>query len=197
MASAPRKCAYCHRQARHLCDYPIDSVTGKTCDKPLCEEHRVQVGSSFLCRRGRGKGCHFDTIDRCPGHAGMPDPPSGRKEDTPVLYVTLDRAALRALLSGDVVRVSGRGGSVQMVVSSELRIALGDPAARAAILAPLQPASKDNVVPCPRCGAGWPIVQAFWARIEGARQLICCCTQCGIEGTIKERGTCDEPRDPT
>jgi hypothetical protein len=48
----------------------------------------------------------------------------------------------------------------------------------------IRPASKKHVVPCPKCGQGWPTVQTFWETIDGKKQLICCCSHCGIMGTI-------------
>lgn len=42
-------------------------------------------------------------------------------------------------------------------------------------------ASKRHVVPCPKCGADYPTVQAM--RENG--KLICVCSHCGIEWTIK------------
>ena len=49
-----------------------------------------------------------------------------------------------------------------------------------------KPASKRHVVPCPQCGAKWPIVQALWEPVgKRDNKLICCCTTCGIEGEIK------------
>lgn len=51
-----------------------------------------------------------------------------------------------------------------------------------------KPASKRRVVPCPKCGAKWPIVQALWVKEQGKpKRLVCCCTHCGIEGTIVEK----------
>lgn len=50
----------------------------------------------------------------------------------------------------------------------------------------LRPASKRRVVPCPQCGATWPIVQAFWeTRPDKTLRLVCCCSHCGIMGEIK------------
>lgn len=58
-----------------------------------------------------------------------------------------------------------------------------------------KPASKKHVVPCPKCGAGWPIVQALWSYLGESKKpvLICCCTRCGIEGTIRPRCTATNP----
>lgn len=63
-------CHYCDRAAAFLCDFHFPD--GRTCDRPLCEAHRVQVGAMFLC--SRGNGCQHDSIDRCPGHANVPEP---------------------------------------------------------------------------------------------------------------------------
>ena len=50
----------------------------------------------------------------------------------------------------------------------------------------LRPASKLKVVPCPRCGATWPVVQAFWeTQPDKTRRLVCCCSHCGITGKIE------------
>jgi hypothetical protein len=51
----------------------------------------------------------------------------------------------------------------------------------------LQPASKCRVVPCPKCKATWPIVQAMWETTGKTRKLVCVCTRCGIQGTIKSQ----------
>jgi len=63
-------CAYCGNVAKYLCDglkYPevglfksMDDV--KTCDRPLCEDHRVKLGCSFDTE---GPGTR-DSIDFCP-----------------------------------------------------------------------------------------------------------------------------------
>jgi hypothetical protein len=57
----------------------------------------------------------------------------------------------------------------------------------------IRTASRKRVVPCPRCGKPWPIVQAFWEKLPGQQtRLICCCTHCGIEATIVKK-----KKDPT
>jgi len=47
---------------------------------------------------------------------------------------------------------------------------------------PPKPLSKKHVVPCPKCGAGWPTVQAM----RDGNAIVCVCSHCGIEGTISE-----------
>lgn len=75
MTEPPSTCAYCDRPAEYFCDYITDPRTDRTCDKPLCEEHRTRVGGGMICGRGKRGGCQPFTIDYCPGHAGMPDHP--------------------------------------------------------------------------------------------------------------------------
>jgi hypothetical protein len=60
-------CHYCDRPAIYLCDFIADARAGarQTCDRPLCEAHRVPRGVTFAS----GKGGWQDTIDVCPGHA--------------------------------------------------------------------------------------------------------------------------------
>lgn len=37
-----------------------------TCDAPLCDNCRENLGTSFECQRsGKGKGCVVDSLDRC------------------------------------------------------------------------------------------------------------------------------------
>ncbi len=54
-----RKCAYCKRKHKFLCDWPIGE--GKTCDKPLCPIHTNNPAPEF------GKPELAD-IDYCPEH---------------------------------------------------------------------------------------------------------------------------------
>ena len=42
--SAP--CAVCSGMSQYLCDWPMG---GRTCSKPLCEEHRHVVGKRDYC----------------------------------------------------------------------------------------------------------------------------------------------------
>jgi adenine-specific DNA methylase len=53
----------------------------------------------------------------------------------------------------------------------------------------LRPASRSRVVPCPKCGAGWPVVQAMWEVRGKERRLVCCCTHCGIMGDVERKAT--------
>lgn len=64
------KCTYCDREATHECDFILDMrcMPMKTCDRPLCEEHRTETGRLFFC----GKDGGIDTRDMCPSHAGIP-----------------------------------------------------------------------------------------------------------------------------
>lgn len=64
---ARRKCHYCDRPARWLCDYRVHRGPGGvdvTCDRPLCDGHRVNVGVIFMCGKD---GCLWSR-DVCPGH---------------------------------------------------------------------------------------------------------------------------------
>jgi len=87
------KCYYCDQPAEFYCDFvlaasplpPCSSIEEyvaaigkdraiKTCDRPLCPAHRVNRGHNHICRRsGKDRGCHVESIDYCPGHAGVPD----------------------------------------------------------------------------------------------------------------------------
>lgn len=49
----------------------------------------------------------------------------------------------------------------------------------------VRPASEKHVQPCPHCGEGWPVVQAFWATGGGQKELALVCTACGIVGRIE------------
>lgn len=96
MSQSP-KCFYCARKAKFLCDFVLwtrstpckqltNDMTSKeiadvvihptnlcveTCDRPLCDRHRVQVGVIFFC--GDKSVAGGDTRDMCPGHARVPD----------------------------------------------------------------------------------------------------------------------------
>lgn len=48
-----------------------DAIIHETCDRPLCEAHRKQIGQRFVC--GTIEGAGADTVDLCPGHAMFPD----------------------------------------------------------------------------------------------------------------------------
>lgn len=54
------------RPAEYLCDFVLSTRPFTTCDRPLCEEHRVNRGHQHFCGRGHGM---IVTIDFCPGHA--------------------------------------------------------------------------------------------------------------------------------
>lgn len=68
-------CHYCDRPALYLCDFvlrcSVIEGTAETCDRPLCEAHRKQIGQRFVC--GTIEGAGADTVDLCPGHAMFPD----------------------------------------------------------------------------------------------------------------------------
>lgn len=49
----------------------------------------------------------------------------------------------------------------------------------------LRPAAKKHVVPCPKCGQGWPVVQALWEHHGKRMVLINCCSHCGIIGEVE------------
>jgi hypothetical protein len=92
------QCHYCSRDAEFLCDFVLEArsiverlpqttdefvqamlaperVEMKTCDRPLCAEHRHQIGTVFFDgtdSAGRRKGW-TDSRDLCPGHAQGPD----------------------------------------------------------------------------------------------------------------------------
>lgn len=74
--SAKPRCA-CGKVAKFLCDALVDKPrdvalqeilageSGVTCDRPLCEGCRVEVGVTFACGAGGG----IDSMDRCPEHS--------------------------------------------------------------------------------------------------------------------------------
>ena len=91
-------CYYCDRPAKYLCDFVLDlaavyrqapdwdnmtpeqfadkimhpdDVSMTTCDRPLCELHRVNKGHTFYC--GRKPAAGIESRDFCPGHAQGPD----------------------------------------------------------------------------------------------------------------------------
>lgn len=61
------KCAYCDRPAKYLCDHRLGP--DQTCDRPLCELHRVNLAQGLACTRGKAGGCRPFSFDRCPDHA--------------------------------------------------------------------------------------------------------------------------------
>ena len=90
------RCYYCERPADFLCDFVLDmaalpskpitndmsideftnvllnpkEVYLQTCDRPLCEHHRTQVGTMFFC--GSHPDAGMESVDMCPGHANVP-----------------------------------------------------------------------------------------------------------------------------
>lgn len=67
-------CGWCARPALYLCDFPTGP--GKTCDAPVCGEHRHQHGVFRVTYRslgGRRRRGTAETIDYCPNHM----PPKG------------------------------------------------------------------------------------------------------------------------
>lgn len=66
----PGKCFYCDRVAVVLCDFlaeaTADAAQTRTCDRPVCNEHRKKVG--HFCYRRKNKKAS-DTIDYCKEHA--------------------------------------------------------------------------------------------------------------------------------
>ena len=97
MAKRNVKCFYCNKPGKYLCDFVLrcgaipkkritnettidellDEITNpkevfsETCDRALCEEHRVQVGVTFWC--GKLPDAGVESVDMCPGHAGVPN----------------------------------------------------------------------------------------------------------------------------
>jgi len=65
------KCRWCEKPGEYLCDFPVDPKSGKTCDAPMCEDHRTVISSGIMCSRRRGKkgGCRPFSIDHCPDHS--------------------------------------------------------------------------------------------------------------------------------
>ncbi len=61
----PGKCHYCDRVAVVLCDYLSVDPPNKTCDRPVCNEHRMKMG--HFCYRTKNKS-RSDTIDYCKEH---------------------------------------------------------------------------------------------------------------------------------
>lgn len=50
------RCNYCDKAATKLCDYR-DNPGADSCDRPLCDEHAIQIGvvkNPNLLRRGGG-----------------------------------------------------------------------------------------------------------------------------------------------
>ena len=71
-------CAFCGGPGGFLCDFVLGVTDGTrnallhTCDAPMCRRCKKQIMSMFVCSRGRrGHGCHHDTLDHCPNHAGQ------------------------------------------------------------------------------------------------------------------------------
>jgi hypothetical protein len=70
-------CAYCDRPMVFMCDFatvfpPRKGVPTRTCDRPMCQYHRVLRGSYIACTRG-GLGRNTSergTVDYCPHHGG-------------------------------------------------------------------------------------------------------------------------------
>lgn len=51
----------------------------------------------------------------------------------------------------------------------------------------LRPASKKRTVPCPKCGATFPVVQgSWWKRPNENQRLVLVCTRCGISGEVRK-----------
>jgi hypothetical protein len=92
-------CFYCDRPGEYLCDFilearsfvpgPLDSAEAvyqgmmnpvavhvRSCDRPLCDAHRVCKGHAFYC----GEAGRVESLDFCPGHARGPEsrPPRNR-----------------------------------------------------------------------------------------------------------------------
>lgn len=68
-------CYVCRKPATALCDYTLGpraipastfdkAFSIATCDRPMCDEHRVRVG--HICNRS--KKSQSDTIDYCQEH---------------------------------------------------------------------------------------------------------------------------------
>lgn len=58
----------CGKAATALCDFTLPRRRGtesRTCDKPLCDDCRTQVGATF----GSGEEGFADSLDYCPAHA--------------------------------------------------------------------------------------------------------------------------------
>lgn len=66
------KCFYCERESTRLCDCIVGLDPNRTCDRPLCPDHAHTESSYVACSRGgKGRGCHMDTVDKCPEHIGV------------------------------------------------------------------------------------------------------------------------------
>lgn len=50
-----RLCSYCDAVSERLCDGP-GARAGKTCDRPMCARHSLQVGDMDFCREHEGFG---------------------------------------------------------------------------------------------------------------------------------------------
>ncbi len=67
-----KRCYYCDREAVVLCDHlSHDGERTNICSRPICEQHRRQVGTLRACdrsRRTKNNQSHTDTIDHCTEH---------------------------------------------------------------------------------------------------------------------------------
>jgi hypothetical protein len=69
-----KKCRWCDKAAVFLCDFVAGPAEERSCDAPMCADHRTCVMSGMLdCshpsgRRG-GPGTGPFSIDHCPDHA--------------------------------------------------------------------------------------------------------------------------------
>lgn len=56
-----KKCYICGSDCTTLCDYPLDN--GKTCDKPVCNKHKVNIGYDVdVCQEHANKECIEKTL---------------------------------------------------------------------------------------------------------------------------------------
>ncbi len=64
------QCQWCNKPATKLCDFVIGKgQAGRTCDRPLCEDHATNLGNVFYASHEAGH--EIDTTDYCPVHAHM------------------------------------------------------------------------------------------------------------------------------
>lgn len=126
-------CLFCGAPASLLCDghlgYPpatpdqehhafngLDLFRPFTCDAPMCRSCAELSARYTLCRRN--KGCHFDTVDYCPGCQTekllQDTPPSRRRIDSEAQAKIIRAAHWRTFSKSSALSAESGGGQISL-----------------------------------------------------------------------------------